>query len=127
MIFPRAALLGLSVLIMGSTAGAAQPHPHAITFRDIEFDYPKDERLDAAKSQFGAELPVGTPIAQAQAVLHHAGARCRLAKVGDGFVCTFSMQDAPDNHLHDIIWTVRLGQTAGRLTALTFDRASYGS
>lgn len=125
----RPAYLLLSVALAMAGGGTAQSHahPHAITFRDIEFDYPKDERVAVARQQFGAELPIGTPIPTAESVLRNADAHCPAPRITNSLVCTFRMQDAPYNHLHDIVWTIRVTEASDKLTALAIDRQSYGS
>jgi hypothetical protein len=125
----RPAYLLLSVALAMAGGGTAQSHAHAhaITFRDIEFDYPKDERVAVARQQFGAELPIGTPIPTAETVLLHADAHCPAPRVANSLVCTFTMQDAPYNHLHDIVWTIRVTEASDKLNALAIDRQSYGS
>jgi hypothetical protein len=100
---------------------------HDLTFRDLEFTWSGDERVDVARRTFAAELPTGTPIAQAEAVLRRADARCHTPRRPDQVTCTFSSQEAVEDHLHDVMWTVVLHNRDGKVAGLSIDRTSVGS
>jgi hypothetical protein len=100
---------------------------HDLTFRDLEFTRSGDERVDVARRTFAAELPTGTPIDQAEAVLRRADARCHTPRAAGDVTCTFSSQEAVDDFMHDVMWTVVLHTQAGKLTGLSIDRTSVGA
>ena len=99
---------------------------HDLTFRDLEYTYAGDERVDVARRTFAAELPAGTPIDQATAVLRRADARCHVAREGDAVKCTFASQESVDDFVHDVMWTVVLRNQDGKLAGMSIDRSSVG-
>ncbi|WP_022692220.1 hypothetical protein [Sphingomonas oryzagri] len=99
-------------------------HP---TFRDLEFDYSGADRVAAARSSLDALIPAGTDTAMARAIVRKEGAHCRDA-VNDGETrCTFGSFDGVDDHLQDIVWTVKLNSQAGKISDLSVARETFGS
>jgi hypothetical protein len=99
-------------------------HP---TFRDLEFNYDSADRVSAARSSLAALIPVGTDTGTARAIVRKEGAHCR-DQVNDGETrCTFGSFDSIEDHLQEIVWTVKLNSQAGKVADLAVTRESFGS
>ena len=77
--FPRImTTIFVGTAIVGSVPVVAQDiivtaHP---TFRDLEFEYSGQDRIEVAKAAFKATIPVGTPTDIARHTIKAAGANC---------------------------------------------------
>ncbi len=99
-------------------------HP---TFRDFEFDYSGQNRINIAKASFGARIPVGTPTATARETMRMAGAHCDAAADNGQTKCSFGSFEAIEDHLHDVVWTIGLDSQNGQVARIDVTRESLGS
>jgi hypothetical protein len=63
-------------------------------------------------------IPPGTPVADGDAILQRAGARCQGTTT-----CTYRDVQTVDEYLDDILWTVHLASANGNVTGISVDRA----
>lgn len=105
----------------------AQDRRPRLTFRDIEFDTPRDRREAVGQSILAEAIPLGSPVKTARDVLRDRGAHCRAISADGVLHCTFGAFDAIENHLQDVTWDIRVGSDAGAVTSLTVHRDSRGS
>ena len=99
-------------------------HP---TFRDLEFDYSGQDRIDIAKASFRARIPAGTPTATAQETMRTAGAHCGVAADNGQTKCSFGSFEGVEDHLHDVVWTIGLDSQNGQVAHVDVTRESLGS
>lgn len=97
------------------------------TFRDLEYGYQGQERLDRASAALSARIPAGTPISAARATVTDEGAHCGAATDDGQTRCIFTGFAADNEHLHDIVWTVRLNSRGGRIVDFNVARKSVGA
>lgn len=123
------ASLALTGALMASAPAAARDARAMVhrTFRDLEYGYSGSERLDVARTLLSQEIPAGTDISTAREAVRRAGAHCGAAIAGGQTRCTFATFDGVDDHLHDVVWTVRLDSRNGRIVGLDVARDSIGS
>lgn len=96
------------------------------TFNDLEYSYSGSDRLDAARTELSREVPVGSDVAGARAILKQAGARCADVSVAR-LRCTSNHFEAVENVLHDVAWTISVDHSGNSVTGLSVERASIGS
>ncbi len=104
----------------------------APSFWDLESRYPHDTRLgkaqdaaqmDLARATLELSVPVGTPIAAAEAELQRAGANCRTDRHATGVVkCLYHQYDLGDGAADDIRWTVAFRVAADDVADVSVDR-----
>jgi hypothetical protein len=94
--------------------------------RDIEYSYAGQERMQKARSMLTSMFPAGSSVATATKELSQSGAHCRPDHQGL-MSCTFSGFEGVDDHLHDVVWTVRLNAQGGKISDLNVTRDSIGS
>jgi hypothetical protein len=122
----------LPFMIMASVAVAPSSaqdivvtgHP---SFRDIEFKYDVDQREKIAKSILDASISMGTETTTARQLVREEGGLCAKAATDGRTRCTFSMFEAVEDHLHDVVWTIQLNSQEGRIVDLAVARESLGS
>lgn len=106
-----------------------------LSFRTLEYDQPRDPlvgsnivfsevhhspagQIEPALAALTAAIPAGTPLADGEAKLRKAGARC-----SNSGTCTYRDIETVDENLDDILWTVALASTDGKVSAISVDRA----
>jgi hypothetical protein len=120
-------------------AHAALAADHGFSFRELEYEQPRDpllpsnqsadivEHTDAADlapamAQLDTAIPAGTSRADAEAILARAGARCRQ----QGAVserCTYSDVETRDEYVDAVRWNVRLDLDGDQVRNVAVDRS----
>lgn len=126
--------------VLASTARAAVP-ASPLNFRELEYQQPRDpltgsnpafvevhhasvDQLAGARAAIETALPVSANLQDSERLLHLAGARCWPAPADAGVeTCTYRDAETVDEYVDDVVWTVRLTTTAGKVASLALDRA----
>ncbi|WBO23275.1 hypothetical protein [Sphingomonas abietis] len=134
-IIPLAAL-SLTALL---TSHALAASPTGISFRELEYQQPRDPLLPAAQSSdivehtaparlanaaaaLDAAIPVGTSRADAEAILRKAGATCRPA-TGTSERCRYFDVSTRDPYVDAVRWNVRVDFADDQVRRLSIDRS----
>lgn len=108
-----------------------------LSFRHLEAQQPRDPLvsnftvytvahetpagdLQPALAALRKAIPAGTPLADAQATLTRAGARCATAT--QGMVCTYHGLQTVDQYLDETHWQAALTTVDGKVTGLSLTR-----
>lgn len=132
----RFPLLNAVLLCAGTIiapAALAQDAPVAApSFSDLESRYPHDTllakdqvaaQMELARTTIRASVPIGTPIAVAEARLQTAGAACRADRRGTGVVkCLYHQYDLGDGAADDIRWTVTFRVASDQVSDMAVNR-----
>ena len=126
--------------VLAGAAKAAVP-TSPLNFRELEYQQPRDpltgsnlafvevhhasaDQLAGARAAIETAIPVNANLQDAERLLHLAGARCRVVSANAGVeTCTYREVETVDEYLDDVVWTVRLTTTAGKVASLALDRA----
>lgn len=127
------------LLIAASTAPAAGAAPNGLSFRDLEYQQPRDPLLPsnqsanivehssvadlaAATDMLSSVMPTGTPREMAVAILRRAGARCHPLG-GEAEACSYFDVETRDEYVDAVHWNVRLQLAGDRVNGFTVDRS----
>lgn len=127
--FRQYLLIALTVAGVSAGDGSASvaSESRRTTLRDVEFEYPRDERLGVGQTLIEHVIPAGMPIAAARLALRTMGLRCRNGKSDALVKCTYSTFDEIEEHLQDVAWDVRLRSDHGVVREIQVERSDYGS
>lgn len=132
---PIIALSMITVAIAPSVAAA----PDGLSFRDLEYQQPRDPLLPSnqsadivehspqanlatATASLSGALPAGTPRAKAEAILSRAGARCS-ARNDTSETCSYFNVETRDEYVDAVHWNVRLQLANDQVSGLSVDRS----
>jgi hypothetical protein len=116
-----------SFAALPSQPGTAQIHTTRVTFRDIEFDYPRDRREAVGQAMLAQAIPIGSPVVTARDILRDRGAHCRKLAADGVLRCTFGAFDTIEDHLQDVTWEIRVASNDGKVEGVRVLRLSRGS
>jgi hypothetical protein len=119
-------------------AGAAAAADQGLSFRELEYQQPRDPLLASNQSADIVEhtpeadmapaaaalrdvIPAGTSRAAAEAILARAGAHCRQQDMNSER-CTYSDIETRDEYVDAVRWNVRLNLAGDRVQDLSVDR-----
>lgn len=128
----------LSLTAIVSTQALAD-RSNGIKFRDLEYQQPRDPLLPSnqsadivehtprawlstASAALNAAIPAGTSRAEAETILHKAGATCRPA-IGASERCTYFDVKTRDPYIDAVHWNIRLDLADDRVNSLSVDRS----
>lgn len=133
-------ILSLAALSLAVTLPtfALAAGPGGLSFRNLEFQQPRDPllpsnqssdivehtsqaRLAPAATALNEAIPAGTSRTDAEAILHRAGATCR-PDAGTAERCTYFDVKTRDPYVDAIHWNVRLDLANDRVSGLSVDR-----
>jgi hypothetical protein len=107
----------------GPAHAAKAAMTHLPRFEEIESDFDGDDRLLNANKVLRAAVPLGTAVADAQATLERAGARCRSEPRESPVICVYSDRVTVDDYYPgDVTWTTTMRAEAGLVTSIAVDR-----
>ncbi len=123
--------IAIATLFAGSLVGMAPPamaHESALpSFRDLEYRADASDVLQTARTRLSARIPSGTTVADAESILHKAGARCRPSQQPAIVRCRYEQFEATEERLRDVSWTIDLAIDGDTVSALSVNRSSTDS
>ena len=119
-----AAMTGFAIVPAQADDIIVQGHTN---FRDLEYAYSGQDRIETARAMLNAAIPIGTDDTAAIAILRQDGARCGKANAEEQIRCTVNSTEAAEDFLHDVAWTIRLDSHDGRVAHLHIKRESIGA
>lgn len=116
---PLSLAVAALALLHGPASAAA---PSFGNFGQIEFRSDPAALVGAVRTDLAAQIPSGSSVADARAVLGEAGARCRPAQADGSVRCRYYGTHFQGDGVEPVSWTVNLSTQGDKVQSFTVVR-----
>jgi hypothetical protein len=111
-----------TLMPLSAPAVAAGPYTAIQTFGEIEFRSDPRALMDEVRAGLSAEIPAGSRIEEARAILAQAGAHCRAPQTDGSVRCLYHGTHFEGDDVEAVTWTVNLATEDGKVSSFTVKR-----